>query len=156
MNAQEFINSHRSLAAVIFSVYAVGLWCLVAAIISFIGGWFQLSRKFRLVGPFDGVSEGLRSGHMRWPAHYGNCLRLGANRDGLYLAVLFLFRFMHPPLLVPWSEIKVRRKKGWLFGEYVTFTMGSDLGIPLRISGSSASMLRDAAGIHWPQEDDGK
>src|SRR6266567_3532600 len=28
---------------------------------------------------------------------------------------MFLFRFMHPPLLVPWSEIKVRRNKGWIF-----------------------------------------
>lgn len=89
---------------------------------------------------------------MRWSAHYGNCLRLGANGDGLYLAVLFLFRFMHPPLLVPWREIKVRRKKRWLFGESVIFTMGVDLGIPLRISGASASMLREAAGLHWPQE----
>jgi hypothetical protein len=152
MSAQEFVNSHPGLSAAIFSAYAVGLWCLVVAIVSFVGGWFRLSRKFRLVGSFDGVSEGLQSGQMRWLTHYGSCLRLGTNRDGLYLAVLFLFRFMHPPLLVPWSEIKVRRKKRWLFGEYVTFTMGSDLGIPLRISGRSASMLRDAAGVHWPQE----
>jgi hypothetical protein len=152
MNAQEFLNSHPGWSAVIFSAYFVALWCFVATIISFVGGWFQLSRKFKLVRPFDGVSEGLRSGQMRWLAHYGNCLRLGANGDGLYLSVLFLFRFMHPPLLVPWSEIKVRRKKRWIFGEYVTFTMGSDLQIPLRISGTSASMLQDSAGIHWPRE----
>jgi hypothetical protein len=152
MDAQEFINNHPGLFAVIFSSYAVGLWCLVTAIVSFAGGWFQLSRKFRLMSPFDGVSEGLRSGRMRWLTHYGNCLRLGANGDGLYLAVLFLFRFMHPPLFVPWSEIEVRRKKRWLFGEYVTFTMGTELRIPLRISGTSASMLQDAAGTHWPQE----
>lgn len=66
---------------------------------------------------------------MRWLANYRNCLRLGANQDGLYLAVLFLFRFMHPPLFVPWSEIKITRKRG-LFGEYVTLTMGRDAGIP--------------------------
>ena len=39
---------------------------------------------------------------------------------------VFLFRFMHPPLLVPWSEIRVRSKKGWVF-EYVIFTMGHEL-----------------------------
>ena len=51
---------------------------------------------------------------MRWLAHYNNVLTLGASQRGLYLASMFLFRFMHPPLLVPWSEIKVRRSKGWV------------------------------------------
>ena len=115
MSIQEFINSHPSLSSVIFAAYFVGLWCLVSAIISFTGGWFQLSRKFKLVGPFDGVSEGLRSGQMRWRTHYGNSLRLGANGDGLFIAVLFLFRFMHPPLLIPGARSKyVGRNAGYL------------------------------------------
>jgi hypothetical protein len=59
--------------------------------------------------------------------------------------ISFLFRFMHPPLLIPWSEIKVRRSKGWFF-EYVTFTMGHELAIPLRIRGKVAAKLRDVAG----------
>jgi hypothetical protein len=42
-----------------------------------------------------------------------NVLTLGVSQQGLYLASMFLFRFMHPPLLVPWSEIKVRRSKGY-------------------------------------------
>jgi hypothetical protein len=55
-------------------------------------------------------------------ANYNRVLTLGASQEGLYLASMFLFRFMHPPLLVPWSEIKVRRRKGWVF-EYVIFTV---------------------------------
>src|SRR5437016_3950071 len=136
MKTQEFINSHPSWLALFFSICFVSLWLLVVAIVSLVGGWFQLSRKFSLIGPFDGVSEGLQSGQMRWLAKYRNSLRLGANEDGLYLAVFFFFRFMHPPLFVPWSEIKVRRQKRWLFGEYVTLTMGNELRIPLRISGT--------------------
>ena len=62
------------------------------------------------------------------------------------------FRFMHPPLLVPWSEIRVRRKKGWVF-EYVTFAMGHELAIPLRIRGKLAAKLRESAGSYWPVED---
>jgi hypothetical protein len=49
-----------------------------------------------------------------------------SGQRALYLASMFLFRFMHPPLLVPWSENKVRRNKGWVF-EYVNFTMGHEL-----------------------------
>jgi len=65
---------------------------------------------------------------------------------------MFLFRFMHPPLLVPWSEIKVRRKKGWVF-EYVIFTMGHELAIPLRIRVKLAERLRESAGTCWPIEE---
>ena len=55
---------------------------------------------------------------MRWLANYNNVLTLGASQEGLYLAAMPFFRFMHPPLLVPWSNIKVRRSKG-LFFEYI-------------------------------------
>jgi hypothetical protein len=152
MEPQEFINNHPQWSVVIFILYFVSLWCVVAAAISVVGGWHQLSKKFRQVHPFDGVSDGLQSGQMRWFANYRGCLRLGANEEGLYMGVLSIFRFMHPPLLVPWNQIRAFRAKRWLFGEYVTFTLGSELRIPLRISGTTAAMLRDGAGTHWPKE----
>ena len=62
------------------------------------------------------------------------------------------FRFMHPPLLVPWSEIKVRRKKGWVL-DYVIFTMGHELAIPLRIRAKLAAKLMESAGRYWPVEE---
>jgi hypothetical protein len=57
-----------------------------------------------------------------------------------------------PPLLVSWSEIKVRRKKGWVF-KYVIFTMGHELAIPLRIRGKLAAKLREPAESCWPVEE---
>jgi len=72
-------------------------------------------------GAFNGVKWRMRSAQMRWLTSYNNVLTLGVSQQGFYLASMFLFRFMHPPLLVPWSEIKVRRKTGWVF-EYVIFT----------------------------------
>ncbi len=89
---------------------------------------------------------------MRWLANYNNVLTLGVSQQGLYLASMFLFRFMHPPLLVPWSEIRVRSSKGWVF-EYVTFTMGHELAIPLRIRKKLAAKSRESAGNYWPIEE---
>ena len=89
---------------------------------------------------------------MRWLANYNRVLTLGASQEGLYLACMFLFRFMHPPLLIPWSEIKVRRKKGWVF-EYVIFTMGHELAIPLRIRGKLGRSCGKSAGNCWPVEE---
>ncbi len=94
----------------------------------------------------------MQSGQMRWWMYYNNVLTIGVNREGLYLAAMFLFRFMHPPLLIPWSEIKARKSKGWFF-EYVTFTMGRELAIPLRIHVKVAAKLRDAARDCWPIEE---
>jgi hypothetical protein len=60
---------------------------------------------------------------------------------------VFIFRLMHPPLLVSWSDIKVRRSKGWFFG-YVILTMGHEG--PLRIQEKLAAKLRESAGNYWP------
>ena len=152
MNLQHWIDQHPSLLAAIIPIYLLSLWFLVAATISLIGGWFSLAKVYRTQVPFSGTKWKMQSGQMRWLANYNNVLTLGVSPQGLYLASMFLFRFMHPPLLVPWSEIKVRRKKGWVF-ETVIFTMGHELAIPLRIREKLASKLRESAGNYWPIEE---
>ena len=152
MNLQRLIDQHSSVFALIFPVYFLALWFLVAAVISVVGGWFALGKVYRTRVPFDGTTWRMQSGRMRGLANYNNVLTLGVSQQGLYLASMFLFRFMHPPLLVPWSEVKVRRRKGWVF-EYVTLTMGRDLAIPLQIRCKLAAKLREAAGNLWPVEE---
>ena len=149
MNLQHWINQHPSVFALIFPIYFLFLWLLVGAVVSFIGGWFSLAKVYRTQVAFHGAKWRMQSGRMRWLANYNNVLTLGVSQQGLYLASMFLFRFMHPPLLVPWSEIKVRRSKGWVF-EYVTFTIGHDLAIPLRVRAKLAAKLRESAGNSWP------
>jgi hypothetical protein len=150
MNLQHWIDQHPSVFAAIFPIYFLCLWFLVGATISFIGGWLSLAKLYRTRVPFNGAKWRMQSGQMRWLANYNNGLTFGASQEGLYLACMFLF--MHPPLLIPWSEIKVRRKRGWVF-EYVIFTMGHELAIPLRIRVKLAAKLRESAGNYWPVEE---
>jgi hypothetical protein len=152
MNLQRLIDQHPSAFAAIFPIYFLCLWLLVGATISVMGGWFSLAKVYRTQVPFDGTRWRMQSAQMRWLANYNNVLTIGVSPQGLYLASMFLFRFMHPPLLVPWSEIKVRRSNGWAF-EYVIFTMGRDLAIPLRIRARLAAKLRNSAGNSWPVEE---
>jgi hypothetical protein len=151
MNLQRLIDQHPSLFALIFPIYFLSLWFMVGAVLSFIGGWFSLAKVYRTRVAFNGAKWRMRSGQMRWLVNYNNVLTIGVSQEGLYLASMFLFRFLHPPLLVPWSEIKVRRNKGWMF-EYVIFTMGRELAIPLRIRGNLAAKLRESADNWWPVE----
>jgi hypothetical protein len=59
---------------------------------------------------------------------------------------------MHPPLLVPWSEIKVQKNDGWLI-KYVTLTLGHELAVPLKIRESLAAKIKRSAGSYWPIEE---
>ena len=152
MNLQRLIDQHPSMFAAIFPIYFLSLWLLVGATISFVGGWFSLAKVYRTRVAFNGAKWKMQSGQMRWLANYNNVLTLGVSQQGLYLASMLLYRFMHPPLLVPWSEIKVRRSKGWFF-EYVTLTMRHELAIPLRIRGKLAAKLRESAENYWPVEE---
>jgi len=152
MNLQRLIDQHPFALLAIFPIYFLWLWLLVGATISVIGGWFSLAKVYRTQVAFDGTKWRMQSGQMRWLANYNRVLTMGVNPQGLYLSSMFLFRFMHPPLLVPWSDIKVRSSQSWGFG-HVTLTMGQDLAIPLRIRAKLAARMRESAGSYWPVEE---
>jgi len=133
-------------------VFFVSFWLLSCALASWSGGWSALARSYRAPAPFVGLKWRLRGAQMRWWMNYNNVLTIGVNAQGMYLAVMFLFRFRHPPLLIPWSDIRVRCRRGWIVN-YVTLTLGRELQIPLRMRSSLAAKLRAAAGASWPVEE---
>jgi hypothetical protein len=152
MNLQRFIDQHAAALPVIFPLYFFCLWLFITAVVSFIGGWFSLAKVYRTGAPFNGAIWKMQSARMRSLMNYNNVLTIGASPEGLYLASMFLFRFMHPPLLIPWSEIKVQKVKGWTV-EYVIFTLAHELPIPLKIRVNLAEKLRASAGNYWPIEE---
>src|SRR6266446_10262395 len=112
---QRFIDQHPAFFAAVFPFYFIALWLLISTLISLIGGWFSLAKIYRTRIPFQGMKLKLWSSQMRWWTHYNNVITAGASQEGLHLTSMFLFRFMHPPLLIPWAEVRVRRTKGWFF-----------------------------------------
>jgi hypothetical protein len=127
------------------------IWLLVSLVISLIGGWFSLARRFRSQAPFVGSKWWGQSGWMRGLASYRSCLVVGANPSGLYVAVFFPFRIAHPPLFIPWSEVTLSRGRVF-FIKMVRFQLGRENPIPLSIRESLASKLKAAAGDAWPIE----
>ena len=148
---QNWLDQNQGALWIILPCYFVALWLLVSAVISYIGGWTTLAKRFRFSAPFPGEKWRGQSGQMRWIAGYGNCLTLGCNRQGLYLAISPLFRFRHPPLLIPWDEIKISRTK-ILFFRFVRFGLGRELDVPLYLRARLADKLKRAAENHWPVE----
>jgi hypothetical protein len=127
-------------------------WLLSCALASWIGGWPALSSTYRTQTPFVGTKWTLQDAQMRWWMNYNNVLTSAVNTEGLYLATMVLFRFCHPSLLIPWSDIKVRRGKVWIF-DYVILTLGHEMEIALRIRAGLGEKLRAAAGAAWPVEE---
>ena len=131
---------------------SVLLWCGVSFLISQLTGWAVLSRRFRATTSPPRQTWSLQTARMRWGTHYGNCLTVGADPAGLYLAPLFLYRIGHPPLLLPWQEVSVRRRGKVLFTPYVQLQLGREEQIPLTISKRLADRIQSAAGQNWPVE----
>lgn len=108
-----------------------GIWCLILRILSSASGWGRLAARFQHPGKFDGTCHHFQSARMKG-VNFNSALVIGANREGLYLAPMILFRAFHPPLLVPWAEVGAEPVKTlWFSGYRLTFRPFPDIKLDL-------------------------
>ena len=136
--------------AVFFPIYFLSVWFFVSYIIGWIGGWHLLAQRFRIDNEFSGTLCRWFNATMRWGVHYNGALKAGADLEALYLMPLFVFRFGHPPLSIPWNEIRLESSRWYDFYLSVTLTLGNEEHVPFRISRRTARKLRLQAGASWP------
>ena len=101
-----------------FLLYFVVLWLVIAGGLARATGWASLAAKFRRREPLLGERFTSVSGAMgrgRFPVGYRSCLTVVVGRGGFSLAVLFPFRFLSPPLLIPWPEVQTVEEGKLLF-----------------------------------------
>jgi len=81
---------------------------LISAILSTRSGWRRIAARF----PHKNITDyrkyhfvrmSLGSGPL--PVGYGGCVIVRLSPHGLGLSVIFLIRFLHPPIFIPWSEV---------------------------------------------------
>ena len=105
-----------------FIPFFLCLWLAISAVLALAGGWYSLSREFRSDETIRGERFRFASGSLgRWPfpvTSYGNCLFLAVNDGGFRLSILFVFRFLSPPLFIPWSAVKSVESGRFLFFRY--------------------------------------
>ncbi|MFZ1941210.1 MAG: hypothetical protein WBA18_22845 [Terracidiphilus sp.] len=127
-----------------FVIGFVALWCAICYLISFLTGWRALVQRFtksseplgetHTAGPF------FYTVYMRFWSHYSSVIRITSASDALYLSVLFPFRIGHPPLRIPWDEIKLNRARRYFIAK-IELTLGNQEKIPMRISPRMARNL---------------
>jgi len=97
-----------------FFIAFPAMWIGIGFLLSMVSGWSSLARDYRIHTAFDGPIMHMRSGRLG-VVNYSSCLNLGSNREGLYVATLFLFRIGSPPLFIPWADITHQDTKRLFF-----------------------------------------
>jgi hypothetical protein len=77
-------------------------------------------------------------------ARYGSSVTVSLAPGGLHLAMPAIFRFRHPPLLIPWIAIK-QCEEGSFFGFRYTAVEVRDADPVIRIFGSAG----EAVAAEW-------
>ncbi|MDH3311126.1 MAG: hypothetical protein OEM48_10700 [Gammaproteobacteria bacterium] len=105
-------------------------WIGTCAMISLTGGWHRLAQKFRSTSvphgeTFRFASMSLGTGF--FPARYRRVLSVTVGASGIGLSVSFIFRLLHPPLYIPWTEVEnVRPERAWLSSHIAVYLRGFD------------------------------
>lgn len=141
------------LIPVVFPLFFVGLWLFITGLLSTIGGWNVLARLYpepvmtdrAAIRSVRGASLHLRRRAMPLPTNYNHCVTVGVSPAGLHLRTAVFFRFRHPPLLIPWTEMEsVEPEQVLLWHTLAIQPRGA--GTHIRLYGGAANLVEEAWG----------
>ena len=111
----------------------VAHWSFVCWVISKVGGWAKLARRFPAdFIPNGGVLKG-ESLQLNRFCNYNMVVRMTVHERGLHLAMFPLFVF-HKPILIPWNQILHPTPTKLLWIEQVRFQVGDPAIATIRVS----------------------
>jgi hypothetical protein len=112
------------------------------------GDWAALAGAYRYRGAWPTTRWRFQDGDVG-REQYENGLTMGVDANGLYLAIVFLFRAGHPQLFIPWSEISATEEERFQTS-YTVFHFRSAPTVPLRVGQALGRWIVAAAGPSWP------
>ncbi|MEW4561900.1 hypothetical protein AB1K70_05200 [Bremerella sp. JC770] len=111
-----------------------------------IGGWGSLAKRYPADHAPPGAYYRFRSASFSGIG-YNNMLTVGICDEGLYLAVFFLFRVAHPPMLLPWSEvIDVHENRFWSLSA-CNVTIGEREQVIVTLPMEAMPLIREKTGL---------
>lgn len=126
-----------------------------------LNGWHTLAKHYGTQQRYQGAwisqpdDSGKEAGGLSVTLNSGeseNAIKLGADRDGVYLAMSLGFRPFHPPLFIPWNDIKAVWVAGapWLkTRNLLRITFRDCPHIPLEVDRHVANRLEEHAEGRW-------
>jgi hypothetical protein len=128
---------------ILLTLAFVGMWFGVLALLSQMSDWPKLAAAFRAERPPSGRCLPFQGGKIGgvW---YRGCLTIYTSQHGLYVSVWPIFRFREPPLFIPWSAIRNRRERRYLWSRLIEFEVGSSPVSTMRLL---PTVFRDAPNV---------
>ena len=130
-----------------FPAFFVALWLCIFYGVSRWGGWRALSSVYPSRGIPSGARFRMRSVQLRAGCSYNSCVTFISGSDGLHISLPLVFAFQHPPLLLPWSELRATEDHVW-FVRIVILTTARCPEIPIKLSRHLATRLLEGPGAH--------
>ncbi len=107
-----------------FLIFFPALWIGINGLLSRLSGWHRLAARYASASrPVTGTRRGGVSGQVGFVSYRG-VLTLHADVDGFFLEVMALFRFGHPRLFIPWSEISANAPRNLLIWKAQCLSIG--------------------------------
>lgn len=116
--------------AIAMPLVFVGFWMSVCWLLALVGGWHGLASRYAVHDETKPATQSI-SGALG-VVSYNGVLQVGASNTGLDLRVMALFRAGHPPLRIPWTDIRVEKENAGLFGWQTILRLGPN-GPALRL-----------------------
>lgn len=129
-----------------FPLLFVALWLAIFKVVSLWGGWHALAVTYPAQGDAVGERFRMRSVQLRAGCNYNNCVTFVASPAGLQLSMPLPFRFGHPAIFLPWSEIRSERARAWLV-PVVSLTALRCPDVPIKLRSRLAERLLQAGGL---------
>ena len=121
------------LSFIVLCAFGAALLPVVLLFLSWIGGWRRLAMRFPARGRPSGRRFLMRGGKVGLVT-YSACLTLYTSAKGLYVSVLWPFRFAHPPIFIPWDSVcNATPSEFFLCGQSVDFDVGSPAVATMRL-----------------------
>lgn len=124
------------------------MWCGAVWLVGTLGGWRDLARAFPASESaredairFSGASLMLGRGLVPLGS-YRNAVTVTIEPSGLGFRTMFLFRFGHPAIKVPWSAVKGYQNGSTLGRRWIRMNIAN--GEEIRIYGRAAGALDQA------------
>ncbi|MEM7427713.1 MAG: hypothetical protein AAF441_16595 [Pseudomonadota bacterium] len=109
-------------------------WMAITWLVSTVGGWSVLAEQYPASEPLTGETFSWRSVRLGFFGSYSNCMRVTISGRGLYLQPLFVYRFGHRPVFIPWEAVAAMHIN--LFGIFSAADLsisGKDGAAPIKL-----------------------
>ncbi len=124
--------------------FLVAIPFVIMPLVAKTSGWSALAKCYAAQEPFFGDTFRFRSARLSGHSNYNCCLTFGADRMGLSIAVWLFFRVGHPPLYIPWQDIRAREVRA-LFIPMIELRFAKAPQVAVRVTRRLAQTLLERA-----------